>query len=296
LCAPKTRGTLARMETPPVIYKISKEEWRDLELAKSLLENPGFAMRLANMIGAPIEKGFSLLPRGWNETVNKAAKGALLRSLELAVATLGKKHRRRSKELFHKVLVGTSEGIGGAFGLAALPIELPISTAIMLRSIADIARSEGHDISQVQTKLDCLEVFALGGHVEAADAAESAYWVTRAALGKTVADAATYLAQKGVVKESAPVIVRLINELASRFGVMVSEEVAAKAIPIIGAAGGGIINILFIAHFQDMARGHFIVRRLEARHGTERVRSIYEEIPMKTSKARLQIPPRLQLT
>jgi hypothetical protein len=284
------------MEQPPVIYKISKEEWRDLELAKSLLENPGFAMRLANMIGAPIEKGFSLLPRGWNETVNKAAKGALLRSLELAVATLGKKHRRRSKELFHKVLVGTSGGIGGAFGLAALPIELPISTAIMLRSIADIARSEGHDISQIQTKLDCLEVFALGGHVEAADAAESAYWVTRAALGKTVADAATYLAQKGVVKESAPVIVRLINELASRFGVMVSEEVAAKAIPIIGAAGGGIINILFIAHFQDMARGHFIVRRLEARHGTERVRSIYEEIPMKTSKARLQIPPKLQLT
>ena len=61
------------------------------------------------------------------------------------------------------MLVGTSGGIGGVFGLAALPIELPVSTAIMLRSIADIARSEGHDISQVKTKLECLEVFALGG-------------------------------------------------------------------------------------------------------------------------------------
>jgi hypothetical protein len=283
------------MDQPPVIYKLSKEELRDLELAKSLLENPGFAMRMANMIGSPIEKGFALLPRGWNDTVNKATKAALLRSLELAVATLGKQHRRRSKELFHKVLVGTSGGIGGAFGLAALPIELPISTAIMLRSIADIARSEGHDISRVQTKLECLEVFALGGRPEVNDPSESVYWLTRAALSKTVADAAAYLTQKGVLKETAPVIVRLINELASRFGVMVSEEVAAKAVPIIGAAGGGIINVLFIAHFQDMARGHFIVKRLESRHGTERVRSIYEEICLKAPSAKNQTPEKLQL-
>ena len=55
--------------------------------------------------------------------------------------------RRRSREFFHKVLAGTSGGIGGAFGLAALPIELPVSTTIILRSIADIARSEGHDLS-----------------------------------------------------------------------------------------------------------------------------------------------------
>ena len=110
------------------------------------------------------------------------------------------------------------------------------------------------------------------------DAAESAYWVTRAALGKSVSEAAAYLAQRRVVNETAPAVVRLVNELASRFGAMVSEEVAAKAVPIIGAAGGSLINVLFIAHFQDMARGHFIVKRLEARHGTERVRLVYEGI------------------
>jgi hypothetical protein len=251
---------------------------RDLELAKSLLEHPGFAMRVANLIGIPIDAGFALLPAGWNATVNKAARAALMKALTLAVATLGQPNGRRSKELFHKILVGTSGCIGGAFGLAALPVELPISTGIMLRSIADIARSEGHDISLVQTKLECLEVFALGGKSPEDDAAEGAYWVTRAALGQTVADAASYLAQKGAIKESAPVIVRLVNEIASRFGVMVSEEVAAKAVPIIGAAGGSIINVLFIAHFQDMARGHFIVKRLEARHGLDRVRALYQDI------------------
>ena len=31
-------------------------------------------------------------------------------------------------------------------------------------------------------------------------------------------------------------------------------------------------------HFQDMARGHFVVRRLERKYGQEEVRRLYEEI------------------
>jgi hypothetical protein len=257
---------------------MTRTDLKDLAVAKSLLENPGFTIRMANMLGAPLEKGFAMLPANWSVAVNKAAKSALTKALETAVATMGKKHPRRSKELFHKILVGASGGIGGAFGLAALPIELPISTTIMLRSIADIARSEGHDISLIETKLECLEVFALGGRSKSDDASESMYWLTRAALSKTVSEAANYITQKGALNETAPVIVRFINEIASRFGVMVSEEVAAKAIPIIGAAGGGLINVFFIAHFQDMARGHFIVKRLELKYGTARIKETYDQI------------------
>jgi hypothetical protein len=43
--------------------------------------------------------------------------------------------------LLHKALAAASGAVGGGFGLAALPVELPISTIIMLRSIGDIARS-----------------------------------------------------------------------------------------------------------------------------------------------------------
>jgi hypothetical protein len=250
----------------------------DLAIAKSLLEHPGLTIRLANLVGSPLEKGFALLPNKWTGAVNKATKSALMKALQFAMASLGSRKRRNSREFFHKVLVGTSGGIGGAFGLAALPVELPVSTAIMLRSIADIARSEGHNISLMQTRLECLEVFALGGKNTKDDGGDSAYWVTRAALSKTVSEAATYLTQKGAVDASAPVIIRLVNAIASRFGVLVSEELAAKAVPVIGAAGGGLINVLFIDHFQDMARGHFIVKRLEAAHGIETVRSVYEDI------------------
>ena|ERR1700677_4030519 len=267
------------MELPPVMSPLSDSEWRDLALARSLLENQRLAIRLAAALGSPLEMGFAMLPRGWNEAINRSAHAALMRALNVALATLGgPARRRRSRESLHKTLAGISGGIGGAFGLLALPVELPISTTIMLRSIADIARHEGHDLSLIETKLACLEVFALGGG-KRGQGAESAYWVTRAAIGQSISDAASYLAQKGVVREGAPAIARLIAEIASRFGVVVSEEVAAKAVPVVGALGGSVVNVIFISHFQDMARGHFIIKRLEAAHGPAQVRAAYDQIP-----------------
>jgi hypothetical protein len=53
-------------------------------------------------------------------------------------------------------------------------------------------------------------------------------------------------------------LVRLIATIASRFGVTVSQKVTASAVPVIGAAGGALINTIFIDHFQNMARGHLL--------------------------------------
>jgi hypothetical protein len=75
------------------------------------------------------------------------------------------------------------------------------------------------------------------------------------------------------------VLVRLIAKIAERFGIQVTEKAAAQAVPAIGAAGGAIINTLFIDHFQDMARGHFIVRKLERKHGKDLVKRLYAELP-----------------
>ena len=212
------------MELPPPVPvpKLTVQDLRDLFYAKSLLENPGLTARLANLLGSPIEKGFRMLPKGWSESVHKTTKAALVKALELAVASLGSRDRRKASERFHKMLVGASGGIGGAFGLASLPIELPFSTTIMLRSIADIARSEGHNIGAVQIRLSCLEVFALGGSSAADDAAESSYWAVRAALAKAISEAASYIAERGVLEKTAPAVVRLIGAIAARFGIVVS--------------------------------------------------------------------------
>jgi len=263
---------------PPVI--LNSADLKDLCYAKKLLENPGLTARLAEVIGTPIEKGFALLPEGWSGTVQKAVRSALVRALGVAVNTINPRSPKRASELMHKVMVGASGGLGGAFGLPALVLELPISTTIMLRSIAEIARTEGQDLNNITTRLNCLEVFALGGRSKSDDASESAYWAVRAGLSRAVTEAASYFAEKGILEKSAPAVARLISSIASRFGVVVSEQVAAKAVPILGAAGGSLVNVLFMDHFQHMARGHFIVRRLEAKYDARAVRAAYDSIAM----------------
>jgi len=69
---------------------------------------------------------------------------------------------------------------------------------------------------------------------------------------------------------ATPAYVALPDGVA-RYGVVVSEKTAAQALPLVGAAGGALVNALFMDHFQDVARGHFIVRRLEKIHGADPV-------------------------
>lgn len=257
---------------------MSTEDLDDLKYAKSLLENPGLAAKITHAIGAPIEKGFDFLPKGWAEVVSSSTQKALLAAVNSATLTMNKKKEKESANGFHKILVAGSGAAGGFLGLPALPVELPISTTIMMRSIADIARSEGRRIADPQVKIACIEVFALGGPGKNDDAVETGYFAIRSGLAKAVTDAAQYIAQKGLTGKSSPVLVKLIAQISSRFGMQVSEKIAAQAIPVIGAAGGAIINTLFIDHFQGMARGHFIILRLEEKYGPEAIKEIYESV------------------
>jgi hypothetical protein len=56
------------------------------------------------------------------------------------------------------------------------------------------------------------------------------------------------------------------------------DELAVQAIPLIGALGGAAVNYAFVEHFQEMARGHFTVRRLERAYGKDIVRREYERL------------------
>jgi hypothetical protein len=257
---------------------LSKSDLADLKQAKKLLENPGLVAKLSNMLGSPVERGVKMLPGSWQRNVHKATEAALMKALDMAVTSLGERPRLKSQDNFHRMAAAASGAAGGALGLMALSWELPLSTTVMLRSIADIAASEGENPRHIDTKLACLTVFALGSEKDQRDnAAESGYFATRAALASAVSEASKYLAQKGMAKTGAPALVRLVTAIGGRFGVVVGEKAAAQAIPIIGAAGGAMINTVFIGHYQDMARGHFIVRRLEKIHGADPVRAAYEK-------------------
>ena len=63
-----------------------------------------------------------------------------------------------------------------------------------------------------------------------------------------------------------------------------SEKLAAQAAPILGAIGGAAVNAAFADHFQTLARGHFIVRRLERQHGARVVAFEYQRLQGERSR------------
>lgn len=255
---------------------LNANDLRDLRMARQLLENPGLAARMTNMIGAPIEKGLDMLPAGWHGRIMDITKMALSKAADTAIFTLDNVPGGDSADRWHKWSTALSGGVSGFFGVAGLAVELPISTTLMMRSIAAIARSEGESLRDHGTRNACLMVFALGGKARSDDATESGYYAVRMALARAVGQAADYLgAHVAADKAAAPAMARLIAVIADRFGIQVTEKVAAQAVPALGAAGGALVNTLFIDHFQDMARGHFIVRRLERKYGEDAVQATY---------------------
>lgn len=249
-----------------------------LRKAKTALEYPSLLVNITELIGSPIEKSFGCLPRGWQKKISAITQAALMKSLHLAVLTMGKS-KAGKRETLHKVMVGSTGAIAGTFGLASLAIELPISTSIILRSIAEIARSEGHDLSQLSIQLSCLEVFALGGPSKKDDAVNTGYWSMRVALAQALPAALENVTARGLGEVAAGQLTRFITLIAARFSIVVAEEAAARAIPaFVGAITAASLNVAFMHFYQELAKGHFVVKRLERQYGVDAVKQRYEEI------------------
>jgi hypothetical protein len=264
---------------------LSAADQEALAAAVRRLETPSLAGRLAALAGKPVGLIQRALPAAASTAVAKVTKHALERALDVALFSL-RNLRHPGGRKFHAGLACTSGAIGGVFGLPALAVELPITTTIMLRAIATIAREEGEDLADPRVGLACLEVFALGAATQDREAPESDYFAVRTELARGGVEVADFIIDKSAVREGAPAVVRFLAQIAARFGVVVTEKVMAQAVAVVGALGGAAINLAFIEHFQDIARGHFTIRRLERIYGVDAVRVAYERLKSGLAAAR----------
>ena len=264
---------------------MDEEDRRKLADAKKLLENPSFFIRLSDKLGKPIEAALDKLPERARDKIARITRRSLENAALVAIRTLGSREALDSappkapKEGLHKLMAAGMGAAGGALGLPGLALELPVSTVLMLRSIADIGRTLGEDLNRVEARIECLQVFAFGGPSQSDNAAESAYFAVRMALAAEISKAVQFLAGRGAAGAGKPALMRAITAIAERFSITVSEKAVAQAMPIVGALGGATVNTLFMNHFQAMAKGHFTVRSLERRHDPEIVRRTYGELP-----------------
>ncbi len=259
--------------------RLSQHEFAELAAAVKALEGETFAMRLIRLFGGQMRLIGRALPASARKAIALATDSALKVALRMALRSLDATTNGKSHNRLHQAAAAATGAMGGAFGVAATAVELPVSTTILLRSIAEIARENGEDLRNPEASLACLNVLGFGGdRAEGADIRRSRYYETREQLAKGLADVDFMLLKQGLAAELSPMLVPYMSRLAARFGVVVTEKLAAQAIPVIGAVGGAAVNAAFAQHFQAMARGHFTVRRLERLHGAEAVRFEYERL------------------
>lgn len=242
--------------------------------AADILENPNLAARIADYAGAPVNRVLARLPRAADRGLAKAAEIAMLQCLKTAIRTLDESGQRRPVPWLSSMATGLTGGVGGFVGIAALPVELPVTATLMLRAVAAIARHNGEDLSRIEGRLACLEVFGLGGR-HSGTRGDVGYFAARTMLSRMSGTAIAEAVQRGTLQLTTPAAGTLLTELASRFSLVVSDRIAASTLPVVGAIGGATINVIFTSHFQRIAKAHFNVRRLERHYGPDMVRRHY---------------------
>ncbi len=275
----------------------SASEIKLISDAASYLENPSLLMQIANSLGKPLELVLKAVDKVAPGRIDDVVGIALRTALNVAVRTIPDgtvkdegppvgdlQELGSAPSLLHKLPVALTGSAGGLFGMAGLALELPITTTLMLRSIASIAREVGENVNDAEVQLQCLSVFCLGGGGKSDDAMESSYLAARFGLQEMVthatraivglsAEELTAMIQKG----TAPAIVNLIAKIAARFNVSVTQKMLVQSVPILGAATGASINVAFMDHFNRVARFHFGLRNLERKHGADIVQAAYRQ-------------------
>ena len=254
--------------------ELQNQEINELVKAKKLLEADDFSSKITSLLSEPVDTILKSLPKKWVAGINISSEKAIKEAFKFSIKTIAPNKHHASSDRSHILSVMATGAAGGVFGLPGFIIEVPISTLIIMRSIADIAGSHGEDLSSPEARLACVEVLSIGGNRNNG----MDYISSRLGSSIIITQAATYMAANTIPDETAPVLTQFIARVASRFSAMVTEMAFTYFVPLVGSITGTFVNLLFIEHFQNMAHGHFIVRSLERKYGQELIFKIYQDM------------------
>ncbi len=252
-------GLVTSLTTVPTLEGDAQGE---LERALERLEaGRGLLVRLADLMGGAVGRMSVLSARtlGMAPALQRKLRGlaeaALARAYDVAVVGMrdGAAVRERQDHSYGRVAklaVVASGALGGMSSFAGFVPDVGFSTITIMREIARIAREEGEDLATEDARRACLEVFALRGLGSAPDESGLGYFSARSVMRGTP-------------------MVMLISEVASRYGIVIGQKFAVQMMPVAGALCGASLNAAFLSHYQELARAHFTVRRLERIHGAK---------------------------
>lgn len=201
----------------------------------------GLGINLLNLIGGQVENLLAQLPVAPRVQLGKATEQALYLAMQAARQSrrlVPGQSRRMNR------LVSTAMGAaGGAGGLPGALVELPATTAFLLRTIQDAAAVEGFDPNAESVMFDCLRVFASAGPLARDDGSDTAFVSLRFSL-------------------SGQALNQVITTVAPRLATAFGHKLAAQSVPILGAAAGATVNYVYSGYYHEIALVHFGLRRL----------------------------------
>lgn len=198
-------------------------------------------IQILNLVGGQAETLLDRLPSGIRARMGEGTEQALRFAMDAA-------HRSRDvvseQPGWLNRAVTTAMGAAGGFGgLPSAMAELPVTTAVLLRSIQDVAVEYGFDPGEEGVKYDCIQVFAAAGPLAQDDGSDLAFLSTRMAV-------------------SGAALQALIARVAPRLATVLGQKLAAQTVPVLGAAAGAATNYAYTSYYQEMAHVHFGLRRL----------------------------------
>jgi hypothetical protein len=272
-----------------------------LKEAANYLESPSYLIRLTNAVGTPLQ---ALANRVIPERIKALGNHAIRRVMNMAVDSVNQQTLDASfadacqssgtAGRWHRLAATATGGLSGALGFTGLAVELPLTTGIMFRSIAAIAREFGEDLTTPEARLQCVTVFSHGGPSPEDDAMDASFISARIGMTTLVRDAAEFITSKGaqaaaeaLAQGTAPALLALAGRIGSKYSGVVSQKLIANTVPMIGVAAGAAINNAFAGHFNSVARYHFGIRRLQRQYGAQAVTTEYQcHVPIKPKDVR----------
>ncbi len=231
----------------------------ELQNALAMLDDGGgLLVRLADLMGNLMGRGVRMGVRGlgvapsFQAAFQGIAEAALRRAFDVAILGLPSGAFDRPRRRMARPIVMLSGAMGGFAGLPGLAPDVTVTTIAILRQIARIAQEEGENLADPEARRACLQIFALRAEHANMTGSELGYFSARLAL------------------QGRPLVL-LLNEVAASYGFTLSQKLTLQAVPVVGALAGAALNRAFLIYYEEAARAHFIIRRLERRYGQDTI-------------------------
>jgi len=195
---------------------------RELDrLARQMRQAENVGVRLISTLGRPADRALARLPQSARAPVEEAVMLALGRAMDVAAASRGLLGDHRG--WVTAATAGAAGAVGGFGGAAVAMAEVPVSITVMMRGVQAVAARHGHDPSEEQTRKDCLLAFAAAGPLQQGRGGDLNFLASRMTLsGRTLQSA--------------------IGLVAPQLPMGIGRKLAARAVPVLGAATGAARN------------------------------------------------------